>query len=316
MPTISRLSASQPEPPCPISGAPPRRRVQWVSTQFLASLWGHSVGVDVSRHFAGIVRLGLWESPLGLLYFDPPCVGDQAFYRDFYRRISIFARLQRAGESRDEFIRAASSVAAGDRLLDIGCGEGGLRAHVAGAHYTGLDPHFGGSSPGVLGESIEEHAQRHEGCYDLVCAFQVLEHVADPLSFARAAAKAVRSGGRLLVGVPTWPSPVTEIPNFVLNAPPHHLTLWSATALRALAERLGLVCRAVEPIRFSRASSLAYWMGRFAPKHDGHRLLHHAWSWHLGLLWCYGVGRVLDALRSVPPSAAPEGLLLVAEKRA
>jgi SAM-dependent methyltransferase len=316
MPAISRVSASQPEPPCPISGAPPRRHLQWLSTKFLAYLWRFSVGVDVSQELEGVERLGLWESPVGLLYFDPPRAGNQAFYRRFYRRVGLLARLESAGMTRDEFARAASCVGPGDRLLDVGCGEGALRTFLPGARYTGLDLHFGGSSPGVLRESIEAHAPRCRGFYDVACAFQVLEHVPDPLRFARAMVTALRPGGRLLIGVPSWPSPATEIPNFVLNAPPHHLTLWSQTALQALAERLGLVCHAIEPIRFSCDSSLAYWMGRCAPKHDTNYLFHHAWSWHAALLWCYGAGRMLDALRCVPADAAPAGLLLIADKRA
>jgi hypothetical protein len=46
----------------------------------------------------------------------------------------------------------------------------------------------------------------------------------------------MRPGGRLCVVVPSRDSAITEIPNFVLNAPPHHLSWWNEDALRVLAD--------------------------------------------------------------------------------
>jgi SAM-dependent methyltransferase len=303
-------------PPCPLTGAPPRRRLQWISANLLADLWRFSMGIDVSDQFAGIDRLGLWESPTGLLYFDPPLAGDQSFYQRFYRRMGMHQRVAGPTIVREEFVRAAAHVSPGDKVLDVGCGEGGFSRYVANARYTGLDLHFGGSQPNLLAETIETHAAAHPGRYDVVCAFQVLEHVPDPVGFAAAMSTALRPSGRLLIGVPRWPSPMTRIPNFVLNAPPHHLTLWTPESLAALCARLGIACRSVDPIRFGKDTSLTYWMWRLTPKFRSEQLFRHAWSWHAGLLWCYGAGRLLDALRSVPSAAEPPCLLLVAEKPA
>ena len=83
---------------------------------------------------------------------------------------------------------------------------------------------------------LREHAVSHPEEYDAVCAFHAIEHVADPLGFARDLVKCVRPGGRLCIVVPSRTSPLTEIPNFVLNAPPHHLSWWDEGALRAVAD--------------------------------------------------------------------------------
>ncbi len=310
------MNILRPRRPCPLTGAPHSRRVQSISAAFLADLWRYSFGVEARDQFAGIDRIGLWESPAGLLFFDPPMPGDREFYRRFYRRVSMHERLSGPDSVRKEFALAASHVPPGARLLDVGCGEGGFRRYVPNAHYTGLDPNFGGVQPDVLAEEIGPHAAANPERYDVVCAFQVLEHVPDPVSFARQMASALRPGGRLLIGVPQFPSLMTAIPNFVLNAPPHHLTLWSEKALATLCDRLGLVRTAVEPIPVSRDMSQIYWMGRAAPKFRSGRLFRHAWSWHGGLLWSYCAGRVLDVLRPIPATAGPLGLLLVADKPA
>jgi SAM-dependent methyltransferase len=99
-------------------------------------------------------------------------------------------------------------------ILEIGCGQGALGARLAGhGRYLGIEPDArsfqrarervtrqGGdvlhSSDDALGG-----AQR----YDLVCAFEVLEHLADDTGAVRRWAARVRPGGHLLLSVPADP---------------------------------------------------------------------------------------------------------------
>jgi SAM-dependent methyltransferase len=150
----------------------------------------------------------------------------------------------------------------------------------------------------------------------VVCAFQVVEHATDPLAFVRQLVSALRPGGRLLVGVPAWPTPMTAIPNLVINGPPHHLTLWNRRALETLAAQLGLVVSAIDPVPVGKDFGLLYWMGRATPKFGSKRLFRHAWSWHLGLVWAYCAAHLLDRIRKPPKDAEPMLLLLVADKPA
>ena len=80
-------SSTEPVPPCPVTGRPAIRRVQWVTTRLLTDLWRIAFGVDVRPLFAGLNRFGLWESPTGLYFFDPPREGDQARLRKALLRI-------------------------------------------------------------------------------------------------------------------------------------------------------------------------------------------------------------------------------------
>ena len=57
--------------------------------------------------------------------------------------------------------------------------------------------------------------------------------------------------GRLCVAVPSRDWAITEIPNFVPNAPPHHLSWWNQDALRVLADRIDLLTEAIEAVPFS-----------------------------------------------------------------
>jgi SAM-dependent methyltransferase len=303
-------------PLCPITGLPARRCIQPVSGRLIIGLWRGAFGVATDRLLGAVERFELWESPCGLVFFDPMRAGDEVFYRELHRRWDFQRVLAAPGRARPEFKRIAETVRPGAKVLDVGCGQGGLARHLRQATYVGLDPNFTPATegPDVRNETIAEHAADHPREYNAVCAFHVIEHVADPLGFAGDLVNCVRPGGRLFITVPSRHSPITDIPNFVLNAPPNHLSWWNEGALRALADRLDLVVETLETLPFWPCDSIIYWMGRFAPKLTGDRYFRAHWSWYGALAWSWIIGRACDALFHVPASAKSSGLLLVAGK--
>jgi 2-polyprenyl-3-methyl-5-hydroxy-6-metoxy-1,4-benzoquinol methylase len=99
------------------------------------------------------------------------------------------------------------------RLLDIGSGYGcrliryfGGRLGASTAVDIQLDPSLRDSAGITLIERAIEDAwpEIPEQQYDVVTAVNVLEHVWHPLSFLTESAKRLRSGGTLVVNVPTW----------------------------------------------------------------------------------------------------------------
>ena len=302
-------------PLCPITGLPASRRIQPISARLLIGLWRGSFGVATDRQLGNIEHFGLWESPCGLAFFEPMLVGDEAFYLELYRRGDFHRALNAPGLARAEFRRVAEIVRAGEKVLDVGCGEAGLARHLPHATYVGLDPHrhATGTEPDVRNETIAQHAASYPEEYDVVCAFHAIEHVADPLGFARDLAMCIRPGGRLCIVVPSRVSAITEIPNFVLNAPPHHLSWWNEDALRALSDRLDLLTEAIEAVPFS-FDTIIYWMGRCAPKLTGKRYFRAHWIWCGALAWSWLLGRACDAVFRIPTAAKPSALLLVARK--
>ncbi|MFI4890683.1 MAG: ureidoglycolate lyase [Steroidobacterales bacterium] len=142
----------------------------------------------------------------------------------------------------------------------------------------------------------------------------VLEHVPNPLQFARDLMRCVRSRGYLILAVPKFPSAINDIPNFKFNAPPHHLTWWSEQALRTLAETAGSEVLSLEGLPLGAHHRLGYWMGRMAPKLTGELYYKNARSWHAALMWSFVAGRLCSALPGTPSGAKPLELLLIARK--
>ncbi len=75
--------------------------------------------------------------------------------------------------------------------------------------------------------------------FDVVCVFQTLEHVADPLAFLRALSSLVRPAGTLIVTTPDAAGPIRHFADALTELPPHHLTQWTESAFRAALPRVG-----------------------------------------------------------------------------
>ncbi|MBO0733038.1 MAG: class I SAM-dependent methyltransferase [Methylocapsa sp.] len=303
-------------PLCPLTGQPAVRQIQWVSARLLRDLWHFVFKVDAREALLGIDLFGLWESPTGLYFFDPPREGNSAFYDQFYARITSL-RLFSQAHIRNEFTMAARSIPAGARVLDVGCGLGNFKSCLPHANYTGLDPHTGirSGAAAIRGESLADHLLGHARAYDAVCAFQVLEHVQKPAELFAEMVQAAKPGGLIFAGVPHVRSPAARIPNYIINAPPHHLTWWTEAALAELARGAGASVEAIEHVPWGRSDALIYWIERCAPIKCKDEYYRGHWSWHASAALGLIAGLAVSKLAGVPSgSGEGSGLLLTARR--
>jgi len=306
-----------PNPLCPVTGEPAARLVQWIRPRFLIDLWRYGMRVDARSSFGAVERFGLWESPTGLHFFDPMVEGDHAFYTQFYAN-AIERGLWARDCLRQEFHLAASHIAPGARVLDVGCGFAEFRRVIPQASYTGLDPHFAGEGEiaEVRNETLRAHLAAHAGGYDAVCAFQVLEHLRAPTEMFADMVAAARPGGLVIVGVPHVPSALTRFPNNPVNAPPHHLTWWTRAALVALAERHGASVESIENVPWGDCDSLLYWMERCSLLRCRDIYYRNRLWWHAAVLIGLAGGAMMHALRGTPRTTDEGvGLIMMARRK-
>jgi SAM-dependent methyltransferase len=108
----------------------------------------------------------------------------------------------------------------------------------------------------VWSRSIEQIAAESAGAFDAVVAFQVVEHVADPLPLLEATSQLLRTGGILVLSVPNNDSVLFDQFD-PLNAPPHHMGLWNLRALLWLERVLPLRTIDVQYQPMTRAMPLS-----------------------------------------------------------
>ncbi len=93
-------------------------------------------------------------------------------------------------------------------MLEVGCGMGAMGAILARSYeYTGIEPDpqsFAVARKRVVGGCVMNvDAERFGGSnFDVVCAFEVMEHIHDDVAALREWAAFARPGGRMVVSVP------------------------------------------------------------------------------------------------------------------
>lgn len=140
-----------------------------------------------------------------------------------------------------------ADVPRGSRLLEIGAGQGAMGARLARHfEYLGIerDPTSGqlarhrveserGGAQLVVGELADLGDLE---VVEILCAFEVLEHVADDLGALKEWRELLRPGGRLVLSVPTFPERFGAWDDLV-----GHYRRYEPDDLRAMLEAAGYV---------------------------------------------------------------------------
>jgi SAM-dependent methyltransferase len=138
--------------------------------------------------------------------------------------------------------------APGARLLDIGCGVGrfGHAAHALGWDVTGIDVSPLAITIGQrfarfpLRVATMEQLIANGDQFDIVTAFEVLEHLSDPLQFLTKAQRLLRPGGQAFFTVPNWNCRTVQSSTRPDWLPPIHLLFFTVSALQRAGELSGL----------------------------------------------------------------------------
>jgi SAM-dependent methyltransferase len=145
------------------------------------------------------------------------------------------------GRLRFDRIRALLPDTA-DSVLEIGCGEGAAGYRLARRYrYLGLEPDQESAAVAArrlagVGEVRCAEASSVVGQqFDLVCAFEVLEHLADDRAALRSWRALVRPGGHLLISVPAHAARFGPADDAV-----GHYRRYEPAALRSLLTESGL----------------------------------------------------------------------------
>lgn len=212
-------------------------------------------GLDVTLYFKNLEVVDLFEcQETGYRFYHPfRVVGDGAFYENLSRSKTGYY------SNRWEHKIALQSIDKTDVVLEVGSGFGAflklLQAQQIKSKGLELNPHAVhtcvNEGLNVQEKVVQEEAVEHPTEYDVVCNFQVLEHITDVHGFIKASVDLLKPGGKLIIGVPNN-NPYLFINDkyHTLNLPPHHAGLWNKRSLRNLQSlfKLKIELMEVEPL--------------------------------------------------------------------
>jgi ubiquinone/menaquinone biosynthesis C-methylase UbiE len=164
-----------------------------------------------------------------------------------------YAMINRWDSAHLDTVDRLLTVSSGDRVIEIGCGQGHLTKRLAarGVDIVGIDANP--AAPEVAGSGLVRHmtAEKLEfdDCsFDYVLSFHAIEHIPGLETALAEMARVLRPGGKALLVYPAEPiMGVYAIPtSVILHGTPwrareiHCQKLWPAK-LRRLVQPLGLV---------------------------------------------------------------------------
>ncbi len=308
-PPIS-LSASA----CPLNVQHTTRHEESVPIAILSAAAQRELDIDTSAEFRGVDEIGRYTcAECGLEFFSPPVTGSL----NFYQQLTNQPWYQPVGKF--EYSVAAELIKPGETVLDIGCGDGRFSEHVPEAMFTGLAPEGDAKKMGpnaiILASSLEEHAANSSDRYDWVCAFQVIEHVADPLAFFEQALGLLKPGGHLLLGAPNSDSYITGLTNFALNAPPHHVTGWNDQSLAYIEQHFNLHRAGLHYAALEEWEQVLYWMQHgYRRWRTDNRRFSADWWWSLLIPAHYLIAKLTGPWRATPQNLRGSTLVWVASR--
>jgi len=195
----------------------------------------------------------------GLVWANPPPAQHtvRTYYSDEYRRdykgtpARTRPQIYHAGLGALARHRAmAHLVAAGDPILDVGCG-GGEMVYLLrrlGFDAAGIEPDrsYSAAARSVLGVPVQtgfvQDFDFPEGAFGAILMYHVLEHVDDPIAILGRLRRWLRDEGVLIVEVPNiearFEAPITRFH-------PAHLFYYSPATLEAVARASGFAAEEV-----------------------------------------------------------------------
>jgi 2-polyprenyl-3-methyl-5-hydroxy-6-metoxy-1,4-benzoquinol methylase len=189
-----------------------------------------------------------------LIYSDPFLSVNSAHYekRECYKNRWEFA-----------YVLNYLKLKTGSKVLEVGCGEGffGKYALEEGLNYFGLDFNKYAieiaekklHSKQVFVSDLNVFFQKNTFQLDVCFMFHVFEHIDRPVKFLHEVIDNVKSGGFIVMSVPSH----KRVSLFYNDRekwdyPPHHLTRWNDDSFKYLAQKnnLKIVRIAYEPLKY------------------------------------------------------------------
>lgn len=168
-------------------------------------------------------------------YYPFNISGDSKFYEHLQNFSWYYMPWKWEHEATKEYLKDGQSI------LEIGCAHGAFLKKINEMYdlkeSVGLELNEttteDSSKWKIVNQFVQEYQKENKERFDIVCSYQVLEHIADVHGFIQAKIECLKSSGTLIISVPNNESFVKDT-DAGLNMPPHHMGLWDTKSLKSL----------------------------------------------------------------------------------
>jgi SAM-dependent methyltransferase len=207
-----------------------------ICTRYIREKYFNELNINVDRFFKDIDEIYICKcKDTGYRFYYPFSIeADNELYKDLQNIDWYYSEWKWEHEIAKRLIKPS------DKVLEIGCANGnflsilkknkiessGLEINenaIYAARERGID---------VLNETIQQHSFKNKNKYNVVCSFQVMEHLSDVYSAVKASCDCLAINGNLIISLPNNDSYLKWDEN-TLNMPPHHMGLWNEKSLKS-----------------------------------------------------------------------------------
>jgi 2-polyprenyl-3-methyl-5-hydroxy-6-metoxy-1,4-benzoquinol methylase len=196
-----------------------------------------SFNIDVTKYFHDLEIISVFkcERTNYEFYYPFNLEGDSAFYEHFQSFDWYYMPWKWEHKVTMQYINN------GMNILEVGCGHGAFLNKVSELYNlndcVGLEINQTAlkisSKWKIVNQFVQDYEIDNKEKFDLVCSYQVLEHVSDVFQFITSKINCLKPGGKLIISLPNNES-FLKNSNFCLNMPPHHMGKWDSNSLTAL----------------------------------------------------------------------------------
>ncbi|HEY4832420.1 MAG TPA: class I SAM-dependent methyltransferase [Waddliaceae bacterium] len=241
----------------PITGSSNTQKEAEIFSSIIRKKYTEELDIDVSRFLQATEKIFVYKClDSGYRFYYPfNITGDDAFYQNLEHFPWYYVDWKWEHGIAEKFVKK------NDTVLEIGCARGGFLKKIKtdGANVEGLEMNSDALKScredglSVYSETIEKFAPNKKNFYDIVCSFQVLEHIPDVKNFIESSLFALKPGGLMIISVPNNDSVIFRSGDITLNMPPHHMGLWNMNSLIALQKYFNIHLESIylEPLRES-----------------------------------------------------------------
>ena len=212
--------------------------IQTISTDHLIKQWKSTLNIDISEDLKGYQEIYLYQCNQTKLHFFIPLeiAGSDQLYEKLGELDWYYMK------EKWEYDMASQDINLENKVLEVGSGKGEFikRLRKKGIDAYGIElnreavAYSNRHNIPIKAIDLYDLANSEPNNFDVVCSFQVLEHIAEPKHFLDSIIKLLRPKGKLIISVPNQDAMIKHNLDNILEMPPHHVTRWKSETFERL----------------------------------------------------------------------------------